>query len=449
MIYKRFYIGIVSQVILIALTPILFLWVWSREYMLVTSYSLILLWVFQVVYLIWYINKINRDLTRFFLAFRYKDSTMVFNEKQKDPSFQKLYDSFNQIIKAFGDVKIEKEKDFTFFQNTVQHVGVGLLAFNQTGKVRLCNRAFQDLFQMEDFSNIQDLERIEKDFPLWVQKISSGKHELRKFYVDNEIRKLAVKAVAFRLENEQLKLLSFQDIKNEIDQGEMDAWQKLIRVLTHEIMNSVSPITLLSSSLIDLYQRNGEIPGRELLTEGAISNTVMGLQTIRKRSKGLTAFVEQYRNLTQLPQPHFEVVVLTDFFARIELLFREECRKQAVEFRMNLPKEKVEVIADENLLSQVVINLIRNALQALNGAIDPKIEITVCTDHSGSCIRVEDNGHGISSEVIDNIFTPFFTTKEKGSGIGLSLSRQIMRLHGGTISVKSEPQKGTVFTLQF
>lgn len=449
MIYKRFYIWIVVQIILLSFTPILFWFVFSKEYMVVTTCSIFALWILQIGYLIWYINKTNRDLSRFFTAFQYQDSTLVFNEHKKDKAFQNLHQSFNSIINAFGKVKIEKEKDFIFFQNTVELVGIGLLAFNHKGNVKMCNKAFKDLFLIEHFQNISELDGIDEGFPEFLFRVKTGQQKLRKYLVKNRILKLAVKAVDFRLEEDCIKLIAFQDIKNAMDKGEMDAMHKLIRVFTHEIVNSVSPISMLSGSLINLYEKSGGQPCQEILSEGAISNTLMGLKTIRKRSKGLIAFVDEYKNLTQLPKPHFELLSVEKLFSHIATLFKEEFKSENIEFVYHLHDSEQELIADEKLISQVLINLIRNSIEALVDTKFKSISISTGLENPVTIITVQDNGKGIPEDVIDTIFTPFFTTKEKGSGIGLNLSRQIMDLHGGTIAACSKPDQITELSLQF
>jgi len=449
MIYKRFYVWIVVQIIFLSLTPILFWYVRSKEYMVVTTCSLVVLWVLQIVYLIYYTNKTNRDLSRFFTAFQYQDSTMVFNENKKDKAFYNLHQSFNHIINAFGKVKIEKEKDFIFFQNTVELVGIGLLAFDYKGNVRLCNKAFKELFLIKEFQNISELECIDEEFPDFLIRVKTGTQNLRRYLVKSRILKLAVKAVDFRLEEDCIKLIAFQDIKNAIDKGEMDAMHKLIRVFTHEIMNSVSPISMLSGSLIDLYEKNGDQPCKDVLSDGVISNTLMGLKTIRKRSKGLMAFVDEYKNLTQLPKPHFELLSVEKLFSHIDTLFKEEFKSENIEFTTHLHDSQQELIADEKLISQVLINLIRNSIEALVNTESKSLSISTGEGNPVNFIIVRDNGMGIPDDAIDTVFTPFFTTKEKGSGIGLNLSRQIMRLHGGTISVRSKPDRLTEFSLQF
>ncbi|MGZ2369788.1 sensor histidine kinase [Ancylomarina sp. YFZ004] len=449
MIYNRFYVSIVIQIILLSLTPVLFLYVRPMAYMIVTTYSLIALWVIQIIYLIYYINKTNRDLSKFFNAFQYQDSTLVFNQQKEDKSFKSLHKSFNQIIHAFGKVKIEKEKDFVFFQHTIQLVGIGLLAFDHKGNIRLCNKAFKELFKLDDFQNIAELSCIDESFPEFLLKMKTDKQNLQNYLLESQLLKLAVKAVDFRLENDSIKLVSFQDIKNEIDKGEMEAMNKLIRVFTHEIINSVSPISLLSGSLIDLYERHEEESFQRPLNEDLISNTVLGLKTIRKRSKGLISFVDEYKNLTQLPKARFELFSVVKLFEHIELLFREECQSEGIVFEVLVNDEAQELIADEKLIEQVLINLVRNSIHALEGMASKQISLSVNESNPVNLIKLSDNGKGIPEDLIENIFTPFFTTKEKGSGIGLNLSRQIMRLHDGSISVVSKPTIQTEFSLQF
>jgi signal transduction histidine kinase len=418
-------------------------------YMLVTTYSLIALWLIQISYLVYYINKTNRDLSKFFNAFQYQDSTLVFNQQNEDKAFKNLHKSFNQIINAFGKVKIEKEKDFIFFQHTLQLVGIGLLAFDAKGNVRLCNKAFKELFMLDDFQNIEELACIDEGFPESLVQMKTEKQNLRNYLIENRLLKLAMKAVEFRLENDSIKLISFQDIKNEIDKGEMEAMNKLIRVFTHEIINSVSPISLLSGSLIDLYDRHEEESTQRPLNEDLMSNTVLGLKTIRKRSKGLISFVDEYKNLTQLPQARFLSFSVLRLFEHIEMLFREECQSEGIEFELLVNDEAQELIADEKLIAQVLINLVRNSIQALEGLPSKQIKLSVSDTNPVSLITLSDNGKGIPDDLIENIFTPFFSTKEKGSGIGLNLSRQIMRLHDGSISVVSKPNIQTEFSLQF
>lgn len=244
--------------------------------------------------------------------------------------------------------------------------------------------------------------------------MKTEKQNLRNYLIENRLLKLAIKAVDFRLENDVIKLVSFQDIKNEIDRGEMEAMNKLIRVFTHEIINSVTPMSLLSGSLIDLYEREEVGSPQSVSNEDLVSNTLLGLKTIRKRSKGLISFVDEYKSLTQLPQARFEVISVLGLFEHIKRLFREECQVEGVEFEVLVNDEAQELIADEKLIEQVLINLVRNSIQALNGIPSKRIGLSFETLSQVKSIKVSDNGAGIPNDLIENIFTPFFSTKEKG-----------------------------------
>jgi len=270
-----------------------------------------------------------------------------------------------------------------------------------------------------------------------------------KLTIDNNIVQLSIKAANFKIKNRNIKLISLQNIKTEIDQSEVDAWQKLIRVLTHEIMNSVSPIKLLSSSLIDMFEENNEIKTIDEITNTTIQDSVFGLKTIRKRSSGLSNFVENYKSLTQISKANFSDFKICELFKQINTLLKSELEQKSIQFDLNCQPQDLIIHADEKLIEQVLINLIKNASEALKNSTNPIIKIEAEFINEFVQIKVSDNGPGISSELQDNIFIPFYTTKEKGSGIGLSLSRQIMNLHGGNISVKSEPDNGTAFTLIF
>jgi signal transduction histidine kinase len=245
-------------------------------------------------------------------------------------------------------------------------------------------------------------------------------------------------------------LLSLQDIRNELDEKELDAWMKLIRVLMHEIMNSIAPITSLSESLCNYYTINGRLVRPEEVDETTIRTTVKGLNVIREQGNGLMQFVESYRRLSGLPKPVKKIFRVEDLFDRIKILFASLENIEQLEFTVKLKSPAMEIFADENLVAQVLVNILKNAVQA--NEKNPFGKIQLVADRNANLlpeIRVTDNGPGIPTEILDQIFVPFFTTRENGSGIGLSISRQIMQLHGGILQVNSIPGKETTFKLGF
>jgi len=450
MIFSRFRIYIVLQVLLIAATTLAFFWTLDQEYMLITSSSLVILWVLEIIYLIWYLQRVHRDIIKFITAIKYDDVSISFHNKKKiDKAFKSLYQELNTIIKDISEVRSDKETEHQYFQNTIKHIAIGILAYDETGKVEVCNDAALKLFGKHSLKSISELEAIQADLSKQFQKIKPGNNKLIKLNIDNEIVQLSVKAANFKIKNKEIKLLSLQNIKSEIDQSEVDAWQKLIRVLTHEIMNSVSPIKLLSGSLIEMFENNQHVKTVEEINNQTIENSLLGLKTIRKRSIGLSNFVETYKNLTQIPKPKKAEFNVNNMFEHLNTLLKNDLEEKSIQIHFSCNRKDIVLNADEKLIEQVLINLIKNSAEAIEEIEDPQIDIFAQLQDERLKLNVKDNGPGIPEEVLENIFVPFFTTKEKGSGIGLSLSRQIMHLHGGNISVKSETNKETIFTLIF
>jgi two-component system, NtrC family, nitrogen regulation sensor histidine kinase NtrY len=447
MIFNRFNVLIVIQVLLIGLNTSLLTWVYSLEYMMITRYSLIVVWLIQIILLINFVQKTNRELNRFLQAIKFNDTTIQFNHKLNSP-FSELYKSFEEVIAAFGKLKIEKESEYIFFQATIQHLGVGVMAFDEGGQIKISNKAMNQILDIPSIINIKSLNKIKPGFEEILKKLKPGIPELYKLRISNELKQISIKAASIKIEDQKIKLVSFQDIRNEIEQGEMDAWQKLIRIMTHEILNSVSPITLLSSGLINNFETKGEPSPISKLDNEKITELLQGLKAIQNRSKGLSGFVEDYRSSMQIPYPHFKEIKLTELFTNIETLFKEEFKNKNIKFRQRI-HDNPSIMADQKLIEMVLINLINNAIHFSNGVQNAQINLEAEYQNKNVIISVSDNGPGIEESLIEQIFIPFFSTKENGSGIGLSLSRQIMRMHKGNISVQSSPHQTTTFTLTF
>ncbi len=267
--------------------------------------------------------------------------------------------------------------------------------------------------------------------------------------VDNgRLLQLAVFATELYIRDKSFTLVTIQDIQTELEEKEMEAWQDLIRVLTHEIMNSVTPISSLASTIRGLIQPAESSEHR--IDSETIHDVYSGIQTIEKRSQGLLHFVEAYRKLTRIPKPDFQVFLITELFGRVEQLVGSQIGGKAIDFRAEASPVSLELTADPDLVEQVLLNLLRNAVEAVERSEEPRIQVSAKMDGRGRpTIQVKDNGPGIEEEVQQRIFIPFFTTKQEGSGIGLSLCREIMRSHGGTINVDSTPGQGAEFSLRF
>ncbi|HRW62221.1 MAG TPA: ATP-binding protein [Bacteroidales bacterium] len=447
MIFSRFRFLVIIQVVLLALTPVVFVWTLSKEYMLVTSSSLVIMWLAQIIYLIWYLQKINRDLIKFITSLQYDDVSLSFDKNKADKHFSKLYTELNNIIGKISEIRSIRESDYQFFQYTIKHIATGIIAMNSNKKIEICNDAALKILNLKELKNMEGLNTVKPGLSEAFWELNNGRNKLLKLNINNEIVQLSIKAADFKIKNQYIKLFSVQNIKSEIDHSEIDAWQKLIRVLTHEIMNSVSPIKLLSSSMIDTFEETRV--GNKEIGQSTVDETILGLKTILKRSSGLSNFVENYKSLTQISRPKFTNFNVVNMLDQLKTLFNEEFKKQSIQFLLQSDSENIALFGDEKLIEQVLINLIKNSIEAIKETEKPEIKIRVYEADGRINILIADNGQGIKPEFMDNIFTPFFTTKEKGSGIGLSLSRQIMHLHGGNISVKSEPYVETVFRLCF
>jgi len=330
-------------------------------------------------------------------------------------------------------------------------VGIGLIVFQPDGEVELINTAAKRLLRIPRLKNIKSLESLSKPLVKTMSSLKSRESALIKVEDENELLHLALYASEFKLRGQKYSLVSIQNIHSELEEKEMEAWQKLIRVLTHEIMNSITPIASLTSTVSglikDTYEKKTE---DSKLKSEPLKDIQQALQTIQKRSQGLLHFVDAYRNLTLIPKPNFQIFLIKELFERIMKLMQANIKQNSIQFKVNVEPETLELTADPELIEQVLINLLLNAFQAVKGQKVARIELNALLDGRGRIIiQVGDNGPGISKENQEKIFIPFFSTKEEGSGIGLSLSRQIIRLHHGSIGVYSEPDIQTIFTLRF
>ena len=450
MTYKNFRANIIVRILILSASVFLFFSTLEQS-LNVTPVLIAVLIILQVYALIRYVDRTNRDLTSFLESIRFSEFTRSFQIEGMGSSFDELNRAFNDVINDFQKVRSEKEEHFHYLQSIVQNIDVSIIAYRKDGTVEMINKAAKKLFQIHSLKNIKGLEQLSQDLVNTLINISPGENTLVKVQDQDDILQLAIYATEFKVKDKLIILATINNIQNVLEEQETEAWQKLIRVLTHEIMNSITPIASLSSTLEIMLKgitEGGNI--QEEMDLDAVTEIQQALQTINKRSTGLLHFVNTYRNLTRIPKPNFKIFPVKDLFKNIYLLMEEEITENKVIFQTNVEPENIEVSADEQLIEQVIINLIRNSMHALDGRKDPTIELKTFYNKRGRVtIQVADNGTGILPEVLDKIFIPFFTTKQSGSGIGLSLSRQILRLHNGTITAHSVPDKETVFTLTF
>ncbi len=449
MIYKNFRTVLIIRVLAFALTVFLFFYLLDTETYL-TPILIFLLILLQIYSLIRFVDKTNRDLASFLESIRFSEFTRSFQIEGMGRSFNELNKAFDDVITDFQKVRSEKEEHFHYLQSIVQNIDVSILAYQKNGTVEMINKAAKKLFQLSSINNIEKLNTLSGELVDTLLKIKPGYNKLVKVQDDDDFLQLAIHATELKLKNKIIVLATIKNIQNVLEEQETEAWQKLIRVLTHEIMNSITPIASLSATLESILKPYTSQAGTENMDIDTVQEIKQALTTINKRSNGLLHFVNTYRNLTRIPKPNFKLVKANDLFKNIEELMKEEMKGKDIHLIKHIEPESFEVSMDEQLIEQVMINLVKNSIHAVDGKEDPKIIMKAFFNKRGRpTMQVIDNGTGILKDVIDKIFIPFFTTKPSGSGIGLSLSRQILRLHGGTITAQSQPDKETVFTLTF
>lgn len=450
MILKKFRFKLIVQVCLLILLIFLFVYLLNYTIHYATIFILGVIIIIQTAALIRYVEKTNKHLIRFFEAIKYSDFSQSFTIEGLGSSFDELKSSFADVIKAFQKSRAEKEEHFRYLQTVIQHVGIGLIAFEKDGEVKLINSAAKKLLGINQLKNIKSLRTMSEELVDKLFQIKTGERALVKVFENDELLQLVIYATEFKMRTEQILLVSIQNIQGELEEIEMEAWQKLIRVLTHEIMNSIAPISSLASTANELLADCTIEKEENKISNETIDDIQKAVQTIHKRSEGLLHFVQAYRSLTKLPIPSFKIFRITELFDRVEQLVIDKMKKRQINFSHDIQPYSLELTADPELIEQVLINLILNAIAAVKDNLNPKIQMKARIGERGrTLIEVIDNGVGIPKDVQEKIFIPFFTTKKGGSGIGLSLTRQIMRLHKGIIILNSEPEKFTEFVLIF
>jgi two-component system nitrogen regulation sensor histidine kinase NtrY len=417
--------------------------------MIVTTVIFAIAVILQLTELYRFISKTNRSLTRFLESVKYSDFASGFTADNKlGKSFKDLNIAFNQVLEAFRKARSEKEEHLLYLNTIVEHVSTGLISFDIDGNVELINATAKRFIKIETLRNIEELIETQSRLYKVLFDLPTGKSSL--FRMEGDIQ-LSVTATEIILRGKKVKLVALQNIQPELQKKELEAWQNLTKVLRHEIMNSITPIASLTSTLKDVLIEDLEhIEGKYELPEEAVDDLQDGLDTIASRSQGLIKFIDAYRDYTSIPLPVIKGISMEDLFEHISQLLKIEIRKSKIDFNYKIDPSEMMLYVDEELIEQVLINLIKNAIEALENIENPQIQLKAeLNELNNPKITITDNGPGIVMEALEQVFIPFYTTKKTGSGIGLSLSRQIMQLHNGTLTVDSKLGEYTRFTLTF
>ena len=458
MILKNFYLNTVFRLGLIFFTGFLVILLFQLlpgEYVF-TLLGIVLVLVIQIFLLFKFINRFNQYLTRFFSAVKNEDFMLVFQEAQENKYFRELYQSMNDLNEKIVTARAEGQKQSLLLDSLVNNIGIGLIIYYDTGEIKMINQAAKEILKVTSLNHINRLKNIEADLYDQIINLQPGKPVVVRFIHHNQVQnehgiaqQLLLKKDITKIEGKTLNTISVQNIVNEMERKELDSWQKLIRVLTHEIMNSVSPIISLTRSITRYFmeQKKNQPISPDDITDKMVEKTLSGLHTISDTGEG--DFVTKYRSLTRLPEPQLVSFKIETLFNKVKELMQEEINKDHISFTTVIAPDGLELVADINQLEKVLINLVKNSVEALVQEDRGNIQLEAMKKQDIIFLRVKDDGPGISPDLMDDIFVPFFTTKTKGSGIGLSISRQIMLKHEGTLFVHSIPGVKTVFTLKF
>jgi nitrogen fixation/metabolism regulation signal transduction histidine kinase len=445
---KHFYTNIAIRIVIVVLLGVALGLIINSEQPLYNAIALMFLIAILTADVIAYTNRINKKLTYFFDSIQNEDFSQKFSANTGSKTLNRLCQNLKKISDQIENIHIENQRQEKYFEAMIEHISVGILSVNPDGFVVNCNSTAKRVVGLAQLTHIRQIEKVNNKLARLLNGIKLNEEKTITINIGLEQTTLLVKASEFKTNREQLKLISMHDIKKELDEKELDSWLKLIRVLTHEIMNSIAPVTSLSENLCSQFVKDGNPITISDINEGLINRTIQGLKVIHEQGQGLTRFVENYRKLTRLPKPEIAEVLVKNLFEKALMLFNSQHGNSQINILQNFENDTQTIMADESQILQVLLNLLKNSADALAETANPTIKLDCITNRKGEVvISVTDNGPGIPPEMIDEIFVPFFTTRENGNGIGLSISRQLVRLNNGILKVKSTPNKETVFSL--
>lgn len=450
MVSKNFYTQLIIRVVFIVLLALGFAFAILKAYYLGTS-ILFLLIVLQTIFLIKFVNHTNRKIAYFFESIKNEDFTLRFPEQANVKSLKELNQSLNMLNGMIQKIHLKNQAQEQYYLEIIRQADIGILTINSRGHILFANPKIEELFNYTPLNHIKQLAQVDEDLYTLFAELKPFERKLIKLTTERDKKQIAIKTTEMTLNKDAFLLVVAQDIHQELDENETDSWVRLIRVLTHEIMNSITPITSISDTILRYFKaEDGSLPANKF-GEGQLQNTVKGLEVIKEQGINLMDFVQSYRSFLSVPKPDKTLVNALNLLEKVKVLMGEELKSSdTISFEIDVAPSDLELFIDEKQILQVLVNLSKNAFQALALHRRGNIQITAGMDaHGKKHIVVQDNGPGIAQELLDEIFVPFFTTKNTGTGIGLSLSKQIMHLHGGSLKVKSIPNEETSFYLMF
>lgn len=403
--------------------------------------------IYQLTDIYRFQKKAYTELEQFTEAVYYRDFSRNFDIKHSPTELRPLRKSFNTINASFKQIAKEKETQYQYLQQILQLVDTGILSYETTsGDVVWMNDTLKRMLALPYLKTIHSLKKRDENLYAEIIALKPGNSKVATLHGEKIAFKVLISATAFQTDGKKYKLIAFQNVNEALDETESKAWQKLLNVMTHEIMNSIAPISSLASTLKKLLKDSHDQPSQA----GVLEDLELGIDTIHRRSEGLLKFAETYRHLNKITTLNLKKIHVRDLFANQYRLMQPTFEQKNIHLEIIMKDPDLVIDADINLVEQVLINLLVNAMEAVKDV--PAPQIIFSAQHVANekvMIRVTDNGCGMSEEMADKIFIPFFSTKKNGSGIGLSLCKQIMLLHGGQIQAQSVPGQGSAFILLF
>jgi two-component system nitrogen regulation sensor histidine kinase NtrY len=443
MIFKRYEWRILLRVLILFLTLltisiiIVNSWYW---YLLIT----VPLVIFELNDLLAFQKKAQNEVEQFVESVHYRDFSRHFDVSQAPSELKPLRKGFNDINSTFKTISRERETQYHYLQKILELVDTGILSYEEeTGDIGWLNESFKKIAGVPYLKTIHSLKKRNETLYEEIMLVKAGESKVVTLTRNKQLIKILLTVSVMRSDDKLYRLLAFQNVSEALDETESKAWQKLLNVMTHEIMNSVAPISSLADTLKNWIQHyDGNKTNLEDLE--------LGIDTIKRRSEGLLKFTESYRNLNKITRPDIKSVLVRDLFENLNNLMQPTLAQKNIELDIVLRDMQMAIEMDVSLIEQTLINLLVNAIDAVKEKSEPSITLTAeINANNKPVIKIADNGAGMPPELLDKIFIPFFSTRKAGSGIGLSLCKQIMLLHKGNIQVQSVTGEGSIFTLVF
>lgn len=440
---NRFYISLAVNCLLIFAAAFLFFYFLQVRKQPNTAVGIAILSLLLTIHLIYHVNRTNRILGNFLSYMHEKDPSLHLSVSFVEKNFRGLNQALDKLIHEFKENRIELEVQAQYLEAILNNVSTGILCFDHDGRIRTMNNAVKDYLDLDHIKDLDELDRKHGDLGKRILGLQPEEQMTESLKKDGVTTIVSFHCTQIKLKNETIHIVALNDITLQMEEQEILSWKKLIRVINHEIMNSMTPIITLSMAIRKkLSNRKGIKPKAELAPE-ALKDAVQSASIIAERSQDLVHFIDRYKKLTGLPPVKKVQFPAQDLFIKVKQLFKEDLEARGIQIIW--PADcHAQLLADPRMLEQVMINLVKNAMEALEKTRNPEIELSCYLNEDDHyCISVRDNGEGIPKEKLEQVYIPFYSTREKGSGIGLSLCRQIIRSHNGKTHIESTPGEGT------